>query len=316
MNDRIVQDVYENRDVRTANEVDEMARLGRFGEQFIAYGTAIKGKDGKVRYYATADEEKLYAFMQSERLNERYFTPIVSLQKRSQVPSGMEDMIMRATKQALLSQMKNEYEISGYFDLMQPLYERKANNNGYGILCEYRDKIEGNFEDVELQLFAGAVAFAYEAKVLERDSYLELMNWHAMIRRQMEDDPVVEDNIGRTLYGFVAWKDQHRECIFDAKEISVIHQRDKLLLEGALVAPMIHRSYWFRQFGEFKAIKQNHCQWIFAGQDEAYYQMLKKIKAQKGVVYADELQEMKEKLKDIPNALAAVCYYEKLWNKA
>lgn len=306
---------YENRDMRCAADVGRMAELGRFDVQLEVYGSAVQEPDGKIYYYAASDEEKLYAYMQQKRLEERYFTPIVQQARRTKVPAGMKEQLLQETKYALLQQLKRDYEGSDYFALMRPFFQLAANEEALPVLQNYQEKIDGHFDDTELQLFLGAAWIAYEAKVLSSGSYKRLLQWHNAIRQQMADDPVAMDNLERTFYGFVYQKpDGSRACMLDAQQMLVVRQRQEKILQGFLAGPVIQKTYWFQQFHQLGTIRQDYRQWLLQGQDDAYLQMLQEIRRCPGVVEQSAIQQAKEKLAGSRLASRAAAYYSALWN--
>lgn len=312
------QDTYENRDMRCAADVGRMAELGRFDVQFDVYGSAVQEQDGRIYYRATGDEEKLYGYMQQKRLTEAlYFTPITPLSKRSKVPAGMKEQLLQETKYALMKRMKQDYEVSGYFALMRPFFQIEANDGALAVLEAYQEQIDGHFDDGELQLFLGAAWMAYEAKVLTAAGYQRLRRWHDATRRQMADDPIVADNLERTFYGFVYQKaDGGRACVLDAQRMTVVHQREAKLLQGCLAGPVMEKTYWFQQFDQLNAIRQSYREWLWNGQDGAYFQLLQAIKDSPGVIQRAQLQQVREKLANSAMASRAVAYYHALWNDA
>ncbi|MDO4923083.1 MAG: hypothetical protein Q4E82_03555 [Peptococcaceae bacterium] len=72
---------FENRDLQCANEVSEMARLGKFNIEFAVYGSAVQESDGKVYYYATENNDKLYREIVKADTEERYFMPVIIRRK-------------------------------------------------------------------------------------------------------------------------------------------------------------------------------------------------------------------------------------------
>ena len=306
---------YENRDMRCAADVGRMAELGRFDVQFDVYGSAVQEHDGKIYYRATSDEEKLYDYMQQKRLEEQYFTPIVQQSRRTKVPAGMKEQLLQETKYILLKQLKRDYEGSGYFALMQPLFQIAANEEALPVLLNYQEQIDGHFDDTELQLFLGAAWMAYEAKVLSSGSYKRLLQWHNTTRQQMADDPVVADNLERTFYGFVYQKpDGCSDCMLDAQKMTVVRQRQEKLLQGLLVGPIMQKTYWFHQFNQLGAIRQSYRQWLLQGQDEVYFRVLQEIRHCPGVITWSALRQAAEKLAGNKAASRAVAYYSALWN--
>jgi len=306
---------HTHRDIRCASDVASMVALGKFEKEFIAYGTATKTETGEVYYYAASNEERLQKYVDAQKWKGNYFTPVVSTVKRSLVPSGLEDDIVQACKQVMLGEMKAQYESVDYFNEMQPFFDTAANDNAYPILLDYKERIEGYFEDQELQLFLNAVQIAYEGKVLSEAKYQELLAWHQYIRRQMEDDPIVAENLERTLYGFVYYEDGKQKLAYDAQELCIIHQHNEKIMKGLTVGPMMHKTYWFQQFKLMKEVRDSFCDWLKAGQNEEYFALLEQIKTVPGVIDEQALNAVGEKFASSQMATNAWKYYQYVWNK-
>ena len=306
---------HAHRDIKCASDVASMVALGKFEKEFIAYGTATKANDGQVYYYASGTEERLQRYVEEEKWKGNYFTPVVSTVKRSLVPSGLEDDIVQACKQVMLGEMKKQYESVDYFNVMQPFFATAANDNAYPVLLEYKERIEGYFEDRELQLFINAVKIAYEGKVLSETKYQELLAWHQYIRRQMEDDPIVAENLERTLYGFVYYEDGVQKVAYDAQELCIIHQHNEKMMKGLTVGPIMHKTYWFQQFKLMKEVRESFCDWLRAGQNETYFDLLNQIKSAAGVIDEEAFRLAGESLSSSQMAANAWHYYNYVWNK-
>lgn len=307
---------YENRDMRCAADVGRMARLGRFDVEFHVFGSAVYQPDDGIYYYATGDEKKLYDYIRQQRLQEWYFTPVAQLSRRSKVPAGMKAQLMQDTKHMLLKQMKQDYEASSYFKLMQPFFAVMANDHALPILEAYRERIDGHFDDTELQLFLGAMWMALEGKVLTVSSYQQLKSWYDRIRRQMADDPVVADHLSRTFYGFVYESaDGSRGSLLDAEEMTVVHRRQEMLRQGALAAPILQKTYWFQQSSQIGEMRQQYKNWLQKSQSAEYMQLLRQITTLPGVVDDNEMKMATEQLAEFPAAKQAAEYYAALWNR-
>ena len=309
-----MSEYHTHRDIKCASDVATMAELGRFEKEFIAYGTACQGQNGQIYYYASGNEERMYQYVNEQSVKGIYYTPVMSLVKRSLVPSGMEDDIVQAAKQCMLIEMKREYESVNYFDQMQPFFDTEANNNAYPILLEYREKIEGHFDDRELQLFLGMVRIAYEGKVLMEAHFQELLSWHQYIRKQMEDDPIVAENIERTLYGFVYYENDEPKVAYDAKEVCVLRQHNEKIIKGLTVGPIMHKTYWFPQFKMMQEVRTSFCDWLKTGENEEYFSVLNEIRTASGVIDKKKLAEVGAIFTVSPMAYHAWKYYANIWN--
>ena len=304
-----------HRDAQCAADVGKMEEFGRFPTEFQVYGTAYQEKNGEIYYRATEHEEKLYDYMQKKKYEGLYFTPIVSYRHYTKVFSEQKEQMFYDTKYALIKQMKQQYE-NGYFTLMQPFFSEPANDASAEILEEYRYNIEGYFDNTMLQNFKGFLEVAYESKTLRLSTYQKLKTWYDDICAQMENEPVKNEVYERTFYGF-AYKmpDGTKKVFVDAGKQNAINKRDVMLLKGCSTAPIIQRSYCFQELQQIQALRESYRQWVKVVQNEAYFQQLEKIKMQRGVISGELLQQVKEQLKEYPEAYRSACYYDIRWNK-
>ena len=307
---------YVNRDIQCAADVGYMARLGRFGQEFTAYGCGIREHNGKIHYCAADNELKILDYMQKNKYKEMYFTPIQRISYRKTVPAGSFEEQNYQIKYELLRRLKYDYETSGFFSVMESLIATEPNNNGYLLLKRFQQKIAGNFKDAELQLFSGTVQMAYEAKILQLEFYRQLNDWERYIRKQMEDSPIVEDKFTRTLYGFCyADNKMQFNYFFDADIVTVLHQWQEKMLQGFLVAPIMHKQYWFHQMNQIASIRQEFIVWLQQYQNEQYFSLLKVLKQQPGVIDGEALMQKQDKLKQYHTAHKAVQCCNMQWNK-
>ncbi len=306
---------YENRDIECASDVGRMAELNRFAKEIVVYGSACTGSDGKIYYYATKNEEKLYNFVQQQQLNQQCVTPIVYKKIRCKIPKELEEEFLQKIKLSLLQYMKKQYEPE-YFSSMIPFFQKEANDEGSVLLEEYQHSIEGHFDDTELQLFQGALQKGFVGKIISRASYDTFQNWYQEVRSQMADDPIAESNIKRTFYGFVYWDNTGKQKLFfDAQRMEVVHRQLVICLQGALVGPILQKTYYFQQFNQINQVRQNYKEWLLQAQDEAYFQILKELKRQVGVIDFEQLNLLEKSLMNKVDAHKAFLYYKSIWNQ-
>lgn len=304
-----------HRDAQCAADVGRMEEFGRFPTEFQVYGTAYPDKNGEIYYRATAHEEKLYAYMQQKKFAGTYFTPVMSYRQYVKVLAEQKDQMLYDIKYTLLQQMKQQYE-GTYFQLMKPFFLEAANDASAEILEEYRNKIDGYFDTAMLQSFRGFLEVAYESKTLQQTSYDIFRAWYDDICCQMYDEPVAEGLYERTFYGFVyEMPNGIRKVFLDASRQNTTSKRDALLLKGYQTATVLQRTYCFQELQELQTVREQCKQWVLTIQNEAYFQCLKNIKMQQGVISANALEKVKTQLKAYPEAYRGVCYYDVRWNK-
>ena len=308
--------LFENRDMRCAADVGRMAELGRFATEVTVYGSAVQTLHGQIIYRATEQEDALYHFIQRQRLEEAYYTPILSLRERDKIPFELREDYVLDKKYALMRQMQMIYEDSGYFAVMQPYFLREPNNQSFDALEAYRKEIEGYFDDTVLQLFWGLVGIAYESKVLSAEGLYQLKGWYKKVRKQMSDDPAVEDNIGRTFYGFGYLDvDGARKYIIDTQLMPIVYKRQEILIKGYCTGSILQKTCWFQQFNQMIAVRKSYLQWLADAQNDVYFARLQMIKALPGVITQNEAAETAEKIKKYAEAKKAAAYYFAMWNK-
>jgi len=184
------------------------------------------------------------------------------------------------------------------------------------LLKQFQKDLDGYFDDTALQIFRGLVETAYEGKVLSQQGYQQLGNWYWNTRRQMHDDPVVEDNIGRTFYGF-GYLDDHEELqyIMDTQLMPVVHKRQEKIMQGCCAGAIMQKTYWFQQFSQMSAVRKAYQQWLMNAQDTAYFTLLQTIKSLPGVIAAEEKDKAIDNIKKYAEAKNAAAYYFAIWNK-
>lgn len=304
-----------HRDAQCAADVGKMEEFGRFPTEFQVYGTAYQEKNGEIYYRATEHEEKLYDYMQKKKHEGLYFTPIVSYRHYTKVFSEQKEQMFYDTKYALIKQMKQQYE-NGYFTLMQPFFSEPANDASAEILEEYRYNIDGYFDDAMLQIFQGLLELAYESKTIKQSGYNQLKEWHDNVRHQMGEEPIGDGIFERIFYGFAYYTNMGIVKTFiDARKQSVVHKRDTLLLNGMMVGSILQKKYYFKELSQISFIKEQYRQWLIAVQNEQYFQSIRQIKSQPGVITRSDMERVKNSLVKNQEAYKAVCYYDIRWNK-
>ena len=304
-----------HRDEQCAEDVAEMARLGRFDKEYIAYGCAEFQADGQVVYHAANDGAELEQYLQKKAFNGSYLTLFSQQSKRSSVPAGYDEVFKQSIKFSLLSEMKAAYAKIDFFPKMKEFFQVPANNLGLEYLRAYQEKIDGYFELDMLQIFHGLVTKAYEGKILKQESFVQLNNWYEKIINQMSDDPVAVDNLTRTFYGFVYWDGQKYDCFIDAKRFPVLEQYQLMVQKGYIVGSIAEKKYFFKQFSQMPSMRKQFRQWLLALQNEAYFALLKEMKQIPGVIAKDKIISLADEFAAYDVATATFRYYQNIWNE-
>lgn len=309
-------DMYsENRDMRCAADVGRMAALGRFDSEFEVFGCAYL-KDGKITYRASSQAEDIYTFIRQSVHENLYPTSAASLIHRSPVPAGMQEQIAAETKLALLLDLHLRYPRC-FFEALEPLAQTPANDAALDILLEMADAIDGHFHDGELQLLAGLMQFACEAKSLTASGFVKLSSWLDKTRRQMEDDPVLERRFSRTLYGFCYEDDSgQRRQTFDAQAATIYERQSKLERAGLLTAPILQQTYWFDNFDELPALRRTYAQTLSQLEGDACFALMHRLRTLESVIDAQAYARASEQVQRTNSADAQADFrrYGRRWH--
>lgn len=305
---------FENRDLKCAGEVAEMARLGKFDTEFLIFGSAVQEADGRIYYYATTKQDKLYGYMQQACQDERYFMPMVQYMRRLKVPVDLQEEWTAKSKLELIKRMKQQYE--HFLPCLQPFCGIAPNNNAELLLTDYQESIDGYFDADKLQLFWGVVLLSFEKKILTRDAYKHFKTWHNQVQQQMSDDPIDVGNITRVFYGFIYLDEQGlRQTVFDAQAVDVAEKWREKLMQGYIVAPIVKKQYALKEFSEMPKVRQAYRQWLLAVESIDYLALVRRLYDMAGVIDGDTLQAVVDAAKGQEYAEGAARYYQALWNK-
>ena len=303
------------RDVKCAGDVGRMATLGKFNVEFDAYGCTY-WQEGKQYYRVSSNGEAMFDFVAACGRKGIYPTPIKQYTYQTVVPVEMREKFSEQTKMKLARQMKETYR--GLFAVLQPLAETIANNESLPYLQQEAERLEGHFDDMALQRFAGTMQFAYDAKILTGAGLQQLQQWMERERKQMEDDPVVADRFERTFYGFAYIDGAGAVKYFlDAQKLMTQERRQKFALAGNFVCPMLQKKYWFGTVGQMGEVKAQFLRELKNLQDEAYIAYLQQLKQLPGVISDTAFAEAREALQETDSAEAVTVfdYYCRMWNR-
>lgn len=244
------------RDVRCAESVGEMAKLGKFDREFTVYGCAYQEK-GEVLYRISEHEETIDRFCEKSRLNGVYPTVVLSHTQRTGVPSGMEAAIWQEEQWNLARLLQQSYS-DEFLNLLQLLHDKPSANGAYPLLQQWQEQLEGRFRRDWLQVFDCYAEYCFIAKKLNNESYAQLKHWSAYNWKQMEDDIIIKDVYERTLHGILYEADGMLQVDYDAQYATVYRKQQQLISQDIPVTPVYSKTYWFRTFTDFSKIKEQY----------------------------------------------------------
>lgn len=302
-----------HRDDQCAESVGQMAKLRRFEQEFIAYGTVEWQPNGEVQYISTTKPEKIFQYKEEKQKKGSIFLPLQSLSNRSLMPAGMEEILPMAAKHALLSKMKKDCEATDCVEKLSPFFAQSPNDEAYLLLEQYRHQVDGYYDATKLEIFHGLVGMAYEAKILSLEKYLDFLKWESGVIHEMEDNPIHGNAFHRTMYGFAFFTGNRTDCFCDANREFLLQKYEEKRELGLLVGPILSKTYYFAQLNQMKEVRKSFSAEVQNSAKE-YVDLVKKIKSLPGVIEINKLQEIKKQFADNAYALRAVRFFETIWN--
>ncbi len=304
-----------SRDEACASGASFLASLGAFGEDLLMYGCAYL-EQNKITYRISPDASQIYQFQETSTHQNLYPTAVSSYVHRSAVPGGMREQLAYQVKLTLARQIQAQYP-RYFFELLDPLAQTPANNSSFPLLTTMVDAIDGYFNAGQLQLLDGTIEFAYNAKLLDNQHYQQLQQWLTETRRQMESDPIVQNKISRTLYGFCYQdNDGTIKSTINAR-IEKIYERHTIIKQSKkLVGPLLQQTYWMKDFNEISTAREKFKLWLEQLQNESYFSLLATIKKLSTAINQNAFQQALSQIESTgkPQAIADFKWYGRLWN--
>ncbi|HWQ74417.1 MAG TPA: hypothetical protein VN441_03815, partial [Syntrophomonas sp.] len=191
-----------NKDLQIAEDFSKMAEFGYLDKEFTMYGVAYLGTDEQMKYLISSKRDEIYRFMEMSAYQGVCPTPVSSYTEICPVPSGYEEDIALQVKFRLAKKLQQEYQ-KPLFEALREFAVVDGNDAAYELLVKEQEKVEDLCDRDILLIYEGLVDLAFKKKLLSLRSLHEFHRWINKIKKQMEDDLVVNDIQEKTLYGYV-----------------------------------------------------------------------------------------------------------------
>lgn len=297
-----------------AANVSEMVNFGLFPVEFNVYGCAYWA-DNKPQYRVSNNIEKIYDYVQ-HCVYENIYPTLVNHENYScHITTDEYEEQMERVKYSLARKMQHQY--CTLFMFLQPLATQENNNAGYSLLLKMLEKIDGYYDEGELQLLEGAIDLAFRGKILNQYSYHLLRNETNKIRDQLDDDFILQDNhFVRTFWGFGYEDDSKIKYYYNAQHALATKKWQLLQKEGKIVMPIYQKTYCCTNSQQSKIIKESFGNELKKRQGTQYLAFIKQLKVLPGVISKRQLYSSIEKLKNekADHAVDVMHFYSNQWN--
>lgn len=284
-----------SRDMCCIAAVGDMAKMGRFDEEFRVYGCACCEK-GQITYRVSPVADQIYDFVLNSAYEARCPTMVHVHTESMPVPVGMRERLARRVKLHLARKLQAMYPAL-FFECLAVFGQTPAQNGGVSLLEALREQIEGHFDKLECQLLEGTMQLVAEAKQVDHVHVMQLRQWLQKMRRQMEDDPKIQRGVARTFYGFCAVRaDGTVKTIVNAQALPVREQHVSIQQRGLIVGPILQQEQWFEDAMAISDGRQQFRQRLQSLQNTAYFDSLNRFRTLPSVVAPEAFAEALKKI--------------------
>ena len=264
-----------DRDIQCGNSFAKLYELGCFDEEFIVYGCGYY-QNGEIIYLISNDGERVYRFRNEALLNHIYTTPVIMKVVTCQVSSGERENIRQSIKVDLAKDIKAIYSRE-YYEILSCLDQVQPNQHAEEFLQREQKQLEGYFDKTSVEMFEGLCKLAYECKKIKEHSYQSFNNWIKYAKRQMENDIIVKDNLRRQFHGFGYEQNGVVRYYADAQVMNVYKKREELMLQNAVVTPILSKEYWFKAVNQLHKVRKEFMEYLKYCIENGYLEKTKKI---------------------------------------
>lgn len=239
------------RDVSTAQMVNALAEVGYFDNEYNVYGCAFWHED-KVYYIVSDDYNEIYTFKKRSVWEDRYTSPVRRRKMKDSFLEGMERKHILQLKLELAKELYIAYPVSYFKEKIVKKYQDSA----YDILKDWKQEIDGYFEEDELILFEEALRCAYQNHKITPEHMKSFRLWIKHVRMQMTENIEQKDRFSRTLYGFAYENADQILYISNANQKVIYERREELIANGLFVTPIFEKEYWYHQSEQLYRLRE------------------------------------------------------------
>ena len=217
----------DNHDAVCAEYYSTLLMMGAYDEEFAFFGTAYM-EEGERKCFISDNRAKIYKFIRECRTKEIYPTAVENIVKRVRVNAGEKDKVNQELKLEYAKEMGNRYSHE-YLEKLQAVALCPINNKAAILIRQVRESLEGCFDEDALQLFEGAVEYAYDGKILTYAEYEINKAWLKLERDFLAERTRPASHFKRKVTGFAYEKNGKIKYYSNAVEARTMEKRKELM---------------------------------------------------------------------------------------
>lgn len=263
------------RDVQVARDVQRRAEMGWFDVEFTMYGCTYQ-KNGERYYRVSAQEEKIYEYIENEEKDEVLASDICALSRKYPVPTGMQEYIAADVKVELAKEMAEKYPLD-FFMLLEKLAQEAEENTAWDYLNDKMRSLEGTFDLKKFAQLKQETRYAYFHRKINAENYRDLLKMIAAEERYMEENIIVKDIFEKTFYAFAYEMNDRINYVINARKGHIYQKKTELEQKGIYTTPLYVETCYYNyevRLPDVRKIFEKHMREYL---NEEYFNFMRQI---------------------------------------
>lgn len=262
------------KDVASAQVVGKLADMDCFSKEYVTWGFGWL-QDGRVRWRAGEDGNQVRRSYDELLYAGASLTPLVSRSVRAVLTKENRLDGLLLLRLRLLGELQSMYG-SEYFDALRTLRDLPNDDAAYGAISEWRDEIDGYFEEDSLTLFDETVREVYLCGHLSTGHVKELLDWSMGSRLRGAAGAYETDQYSRTFLGCALTDDGETwQWLSNANEEVFWQQLEDRSKSGVWHTPVWRKTVWFHRMYELPAARRAFLERYRAVADDLYLERMR-----------------------------------------
>ena len=280
------------------------------GTEFLYYGMCYI-KEGSRHYVIGTRAEEMLA-LRKRCLEEGWYPSLICMENvRFQVPVGQYDSVHRWMKQRIAERLEKAYPQS-YYDRLQGMGTQKYAANA--LMESVMQEVESGFRYEVADIFEGLLLECLVMQRIDKACYELLKEKVRREKGKLEKEEAV-GKYRRRFYGFAYGKGERVRYYANATQWNAYERRERCILEGYVVSPMLEKEYGTEIYGELTGKKKVFTEVLQMYFSQEFMKGLEELWETDSGVDAKRYQKEKDELQmeGREEAIRNFCYYGRLW---
>ena len=302
----------DNHDRICQQEYAALRQMGMEDDELSLFGVAYV-REGRRKCFISAYRDKVVEFIEDCREKQIYPTVMESKLKRLRIHSGEKERVEKEFKLEFARELKARYP-KEFLSALQKIAQCPIHNKAADILNPLRDSLEGCFDEGTLQLYKGAVEYAYDGKILTAAEYQENKLWIKRESAFLMERVRKASNFRRKMTGFAYIDKGKLKHYTTALEERTQERRLQMISEGKIVSAVYAAEYQFNNYADLPKGIQWFDDVVAQRMDANYMELFQDLYAIQPEIDKEAFAALEETYGEDKYMKKTLRYYKTLWH--